>query len=97
MLKVLFIYFCYDQLYVMRLPRMKSIFYIQVQRNRVRSAGGIMNSGSRNDSKMQLYGTTSNDDEQQQIQVAFSQQLICNPKVLIIQGRNISIRSIIIY
>jgi hypothetical protein len=36
-----------------------------------------------------LCGTTSvaNDDEQQQIQVAFSQQLICNPKILLIQGR----------
>ncbi len=49
-----------------------------------------MNSGNRNDSKVQLYSSTSiaNDDEQQPIQVAFSQQLICNPKVLIIQGRN---------
>ena len=55
-----------------------------------------MNSGSRNDSKMQLYGSTSNDDEQQQIQVAFSQQLICNPKVLIIQGRKISMNAIVI-
>ena len=50
-----------------------------------------MNSGNRNDSKLQLHGSTtmSNDDEQQQIQIAFSQQLICNPKVLLIQGRKI--------
>jgi hypothetical protein len=45
-----------------------------------------MNSGSRNDSKQQLYSSISNDDEQQ-IQVALSQQLICNPKVIIIEGR----------
>lgn len=30
----------------------------------------------------------SMDDEQQQIPIAFSQQMICNPKVLIIQGRD---------
>ncbi len=58
----------------------------QVQRSRGRSDGGVMNSGSRNDSKQQLYSSISNDDEQQ-IQVAFSQQLICNPKVIIIEGR----------
>jgi len=58
----------------------------QVQRNRGRSEGGAMNSGSRNDSKQQLYSSISNDDEQH-IQVAFSQQLICNPKVIIIEGR----------
>ena len=56
----------------------------------MRSAGGTISSGHRNDSKLQLHSTTSmpNDDEQQQqqIQIAFSQQLICNPKVLLIQG-----------
>ena len=61
----------------------------------MRSAGGTLNSGNRNDSKVHLHSATSivNDEEQQpqqqqqqQIQVAFSQQLICNPKILIIQG-----------
>jgi len=65
-------------------------FIFKTQRNRVRSAGGTINSGSRNDSKIQLHGSTSisNDDEQQQqlIQPTFSQQLICNPKILLIQG-----------
>jgi hypothetical protein len=68
------------------------LFYFQVPRSRVRSAGGTINSGNRTDSKLQLHGTISipNDDEQQQqIQIAFSQQLICNPKVLLIQGRKI--------
>ncbi|CAF4322149.1 unnamed protein product, partial [Rotaria socialis] len=57
-----------------------------IQRSRVRSAGGTA-TNNRNDSKLQLYGITtlSNDEEQQQIQPAFSQQLICNPKVLLIQ------------
>ncbi|UJR28382.1 hypothetical protein I4U23_009623 [Adineta vaga] len=80
-----------------------------IQRNRVRSAGGTLNSGNRNDSKVQLYSSTSisNDDEQQQqqqhqqqqpqqqIQVAFSQQLICNPKMLIIQEYNENEKQII--
>jgi hypothetical protein len=63
----------------------------------VRSAGGAMNSGSRNDSKLQLNNviTTVNDDEQQQqqqqqlIQVALNQQLIFNPKILLIQGETV--------
>lgn len=67
---------------------LRNIF--QVQRNRVRSAGGTVNSGSRNDSKIQLQTmmSISNDDEQQ-LQIALSQQLICNPKILLFQGRSI--------
>lgn len=65
------------------------IFFFKTQRNRVRSAGGTIASNSRTDSKLQLYGagTISNDDEQL-IQPVFSQQLICNPKALIIAGKN---------
>ncbi|CAF0886156.1 unnamed protein product [Adineta ricciae] len=76
---------------------------LAVQRNRVRSAGGTLNSGNRNDSKVHLHSATSivNDEEQQQqqqqqIQVAFSQQLICNPKILIIQEYNDNEKQIII-
>ena len=63
----------------------------EVQRNRVRSAGGILNNHSRNDSKLQLQitsATSIEDDQQyqQQIPIGFSQQLICNPKTLAIQG-----------
>jgi hypothetical protein len=66
-----------------------------VQRNRVRSAGGPINSGNRNDSKLQLHGSTiltNDDDQQQHIPIAFSQQLVCNPKVLLIQGKETLIR-----
>ncbi|CAF3489155.1 unnamed protein product [Adineta steineri] len=72
------------------------------QRSRVRSAGGTLHSGNRNDSKMQLYSSTTmsiatpNDDEQQQIPVAFSQQLICNPKILLIQEYNENEKQLII-
>ncbi|CAF0779410.1 unnamed protein product [Rotaria sordida] len=70
-----------------------------LQRNRVRSAGGSININSRNDSKLQLHGSTtiSNDDEQQQqIQAIYSQQLICNPKVLLIQDFNENEKQLII-
>ncbi|CAF0845502.1 unnamed protein product [Rotaria sordida] len=70
-----------------------------LQRNRVRSAGGGININSRNDSKLQLHGSTtiSNDDEQQQqIQAIYSQQLICNPKVLLIQDFNENEKQLII-
>ncbi|CAF2395272.1 unnamed protein product [Rotaria sp. Silwood2] len=70
-----------------------------LQRNRVRSAGGgTFSSNNRNDSKLTLQGSTtiSNDDEQQQIQAAYSQQLICNPKVLIIQDFNENEKQLII-
>lgn len=54
-----------------------------------------MNSGSRNDSKIQLQTmiSISNDDEQQ-LQVALSQQLICNPKILLFQGKSIDLNEI---
>ena len=72
--------------------RFLSLSLFQVQRNRVRSAGGILNNQSRNDSKLQLQiaSTSSMEDElqyQQQFPIGFSQQLICNPKTLAIQGR----------
>ena len=44
------------------------------------------NDNHRNDSKLQLYSSTNDDEQRASIQVAFSQQLICNPKVLLIQG-----------
>lgn len=62
----------------------------QAQKNRVRSAGGSIHSQGRNESKLQLQAMISvvSDDEQQQqiMPIAFSQQLICNPKILLFQG-----------
>ncbi|CAF4660688.1 unnamed protein product, partial [Rotaria sp. Silwood1] len=71
-----------------------------VQRNRVRSAGGGTFSGNtRNDSKLQLHGSPiilNDDEQQQQLQVVYSQQLICNPKVLLIQDFNENEKQLII-
>ena len=95
MLKEPFTYFSSDPLYGHECWFVDDEFCLyrfQMQRNRVRSAGGILNNLSRNDSKLQLQIAATSPIEgdqqyQQQIPIGFSQQLICNPKTLAIQGR----------